>query len=312
MASGATTNYSLPYPIPTDPVSITGDMEQLATRIDSILQEEIEDVTASVITGGTQVGMTAIYNDLTGKVDFTIVDTGTSIFDNITVRYDAAVNGGNITSSATSGNIFNSDVLNLNIAGSASAINIGSASGTLTIKNATTSLAGDLAVYGGDISSSVTTFNLINSSVTTLNIGGAATSLSIGNSSGSATINNASTVISGDLFVNGGDVSSTSSTVNLFSTSDTLTLNVGENALSTTIGASAGTTYFRPTTLVLNSTESGTPSSDAVIMVERGTEPNVDIRWNESTQSWQFTIDGSSYEELGGGGIVTSFFMAGM
>lgn len=311
MASGTTSNYSLPYPIPTDPVNITGDMEQLAVRIDSILQEEIEDVTASVITGGNQVGMTATYNDLTGKVDFIVVDTGSNIFDNIIARFDIAVDGGNITSSATSGNIFNTDILSLNIAGSASAINIGSSSGTLTINNANTKLIGDLSVDGGDISSSASTVNLINSNTTTLNIGGQATNISIGNSSGTTTVKNSNVVLHGDLSVNGGDISSSASTFNLIN-STVQTLNIGEEALFLNIGASAGTISFRPKTITLNSSESGSPTQDAVIEVERGTEPNVDIRWSESTKSWEFTIDGTSYEQIGGGGITTAFFMGGM
>jgi len=53
MATGATTNYFLPYPLSTDPVRVAGDIEQLATRIDNILNEEIEDAAASMWTGGT-------------------------------------------------------------------------------------------------------------------------------------------------------------------------------------------------------------------------------------------------------------------
>jgi hypothetical protein len=49
---------------------------------------------------------------------------------------------------------------------------------------------GDLIVNGGDITTSATTFNLINTTATTLNIGGAATTLSLGQSGTvSATVN---------------------------------------------------------------------------------------------------------------------------
>ncbi|CAB4170832.1 hypothetical protein UFOVP909_152 [uncultured Caudovirales phage] len=74
--------------------------------------------------------------------------------------------------------------------------------GTLAVTGNTT-LTGDLAVNGGDITTDQTTFNLVNATATTLNIGGAATTVSIGAATGTATINNAEVVISGNLSVNG-------------------------------------------------------------------------------------------------------------
>jgi hypothetical protein len=50
-------------------------------------------------------------------------------------------------------------------------------------------LQGDLAVNGGDLTSSATTFNLLNATVTTLNIGaGASTAMNVGNAGGTNTI----------------------------------------------------------------------------------------------------------------------------
>jgi hypothetical protein len=66
----------------------------------------------------------------------------------------------------------------------------GTFSTTLAVTGDTT-LTGDLAVNGGDITSTATTVNVLNSSVTTLNIGGAATALALGASSGITTVNNA-------------------------------------------------------------------------------------------------------------------------
>lgn len=54
----------------------------------------------------------------------------------------------------------------------------------------TLTIAGDLAVNGGDITCSATTFNLLNSTVTTLNMGGAATAIAIGASTGTTTFAN--------------------------------------------------------------------------------------------------------------------------
>ena len=63
-------------------------------------------------------------------------------------------------------------------------------------------LTGDAAVNGGDITTSATTFNLVNSNATTVNFAGAATTLNIGNASGTATIAG-NAVVQGNFTVNG-------------------------------------------------------------------------------------------------------------
>jgi hypothetical protein len=62
-------------------------------------------------------------------------------------------------------------------------------SSTLSVTGNTT-LTGDLTVNGGDITSTATTFNLVNATATTVNFAGAATSLSLGTSTGTLTLNN--------------------------------------------------------------------------------------------------------------------------
>jgi len=47
--------------------------------------------------------------------------------------------------------------------------------------------------------------------------------------------------------------------------------------------------------ITLNSNETGTPTENAGIEVERGTAANVAIRWNETTDNWEYTKDGTSY-----------------
>tara|TARA_B100001057_G_scaffold185038_2_gene185736 strand:- start:94 stop:2067 length:1974 start_codon:yes stop_codon:yes gene_type:complete len=56
--------------------------------------------------------------------------------------------------------------------------------------------------------------------------------------------------------------------------------------------------------ITLNSDVTGTPSQNAGVAVERGTSNNVDIRWNESTDKWEFTNDGAIYSDIGSGGDV--------
>ncbi len=61
---------------------------------------------------------------------------------------------------------------------------------------------------------------------------------------------------------------------------NTTNLNVGDNILT------------------LNHDVTGTPSENAGIEVERGTSSNVAIRWNETTDKWQYTNDGTTYEDI--------------
>lgn len=69
---------------------------------------------------------------------------------------------------------------------------------TNTVSSSVTiTTAGDVAVNGGDITSTATTFNLLNSTVTSLNVGGAATTMSVGAGTGATTVNNRLTASNG-------------------------------------------------------------------------------------------------------------------
>ena len=48
----------------------------------------------------------------------------------------------------------------------------------------------------------------------------------------------------------------------------------------------------------LNSNFTGTPTTDAGITVERGIETDVEILWNETSDKWTLTNDGSSYHAI--------------
>ena len=87
-----------------------------------------------------------------------------------------------------------------------------------------------------------------------------------------------SAAITGDLVI-GGDltVSGTTTTIN------TETINLADNVI------------------VLNSNETGTPSQNAGIEVERGTSSNVNFQWNETNDYWEFGqtdvfFEGTSYD----------------
>lgn len=70
--------------------------------------------------------------------------------------------------------------------------------------------------------------------------------------------------------------------------------------------STTGYVLYSNTDLTLRYGTGGTPSSNATISVARGTSPSVAIRWNETTDKWQFTNDGTTYKDLGSGGVTVS------
>lgn len=112
----------------------------------------------------------------------------------------------------------------------------GSFSSTLSVTGNTT-LTGDLAVNGGDITTTATgTATVFNTNATTLNIGGAATTVSIGAATGTLTINNANTVITGNLTVNGTTTTINSTTLSV----DDILVELGTVATPTDTTAAGG------------------------------------------------------------------------
>ena len=74
MATGSTSNYSLPYPLSTDPVNVAGDIQDLASSLDSLLPElsrpntkfTVINGSASAISVGDPVYISGI-DSLTGN-----------------------------------------------------------------------------------------------------------------------------------------------------------------------------------------------------------------------------------------------------
>ena len=108
-----------------------------------------------------------------------------------------------LTTNSTTFSLLNTAATTLNFGGAATNLTIGAnEAGTTTIRTAATNLTGDLTIGGGDLTVTESTFNLANTTATTVNFAGAATSLNMGAGSGTTTINNDLTV-DGDLIVNG-------------------------------------------------------------------------------------------------------------
>ena len=98
--------------------------------------------------------------------------------------------------------LFDTTATSINMGGEATSVEIGAATGTTTIHN-NLDVDLDVNVDGGDITTNAATFNLINTTATTLNVGGAATTVTAGATTGNFNIRNTNVNLSGNLFVNG-------------------------------------------------------------------------------------------------------------
>jgi len=126
-------------------------------------------------------------------------------------------------------------------------------------------MTGDLAVNGGDITTTSTgTATLFNTNAVTVNIGGGATSgMNIGNASGTVAIAGSASV-GGDLAVNGAtsaDITTTTSEASLFATTATV-VRIGTSSTSaTTNTGGASTIHLGDDSAVVNIGKTGGSSS---------------------------------------------------
>jgi hypothetical protein len=144
-----------------------------------------------------------------------------------TISGNANVNGGTISTTATTGVVFNTSATTVNAFGAATNLNIGATTGTCTIRTPT--------VVGTQ-----TTQNLYNTVATTVNAFGAATNIIMGSSTVSGTFRarNLASYFDGTVNINGGELLSSINNFNL------LINNTGVN-----IGSAIGT----GTTVINNS-----------------------------------------------------------
>jgi hypothetical protein len=199
--------------------------------VSNITNSTDKDTGALVIEGG--VGIEKNLN----------VGLDVGVSGSITVGGDLAVNGGDITSTATTFNLLNATVTTLNVGGASTATNIGAATGTTTVGNDLV-VTGDVQVKGGDLTTDQTTFNLLNTTATSVNAFGAGTAISIGAATGATTINNATTTLTGSANINGGTLATNQTTFNLVNATAT-TVNFAGAATTLEIGAATGTTHIK-------------------------------------------------------------------
>jgi len=216
-------------------IDTTNDAELLnlgnsITSINNIIEDNVAD--AFVVKEGSNQ---YIAIDTTDSSELITFSTG-----NVDIDNDLNVDGGDITTNQTSFNLLNTTATTVNFAGAATTLVIGNASGNFNVDaTGNTDLGGDLNVDGNDLTTSQTTFNLVNTTSTTVNFAGAATTLEIGAATGTTNINN-NLDVDGDVSIDGGDLDGTTAAFNLLVTPTTV--NFATAGTTIEIGAATGTT----------------------------------------------------------------------
>jgi hypothetical protein len=192
-------------------------------------------------------------------------------------------------------------------------------------------ITGDVSINGGDLITNQATFNLLNTTATTINFGGAGTAITVGAVSGSTTIRNnavvsitteatstatgalqvrggvgvsrdiwvgqrlnvgSDAVVTGDVTVNGGDLLTNQATFNLLNTTAT-TINFGGAGTNITIGATTGATTVRNNTTITSITAAGTTATGA-LQVRGGVGIGGGLVVGGTTTSTTLTVTGRS------------------
>lgn len=145
------------------------------------------------------------YIDIDTNNGSELITFGTASVD---IDFDLNIDGGDLTTNATTFNLLETNATTINAFGTATAIDVGATSGTFTLNNPT--LVG-----------TQTTQNVFNSTATTVNAFGAASALNIGASGGTTTLRS-STLVGTQTTQN--VFNTTATTVNAFGAANTLNL----------------------------------------------------------------------------------------
>ncbi|MBI4084381.1 MAG: tail fiber domain-containing protein [Candidatus Levybacteria bacterium] len=126
-----------------------GTVNHISTALGAV---EVDDLFAVLASSSGQSAVTIdqtgtgpiLSASVSGVGKFTIENTGAGIFAD-----DVAINGDDLTTTQAIFNLLNTNTSSINFAGAASTISIGSASGTLVLRNGTVTVNGILNATGG-------------------------------------------------------------------------------------------------------------------------------------------------------------------
>jgi hypothetical protein len=67
-----TSKYNFPFPASDDLVDVSGDLQLLATSLDTNIDEIIQDVVGLMVSSNTETGLSVTYDDTTGKMNLVL------------------------------------------------------------------------------------------------------------------------------------------------------------------------------------------------------------------------------------------------
>lgn len=377
MSSGLTANYSLPYPLSTDPVDVAGDIQDLADVLATFLTNPaflngINVANGTIATSNTTANVfnansttlnlggaatTLNIGNASGQANFAgdvNVATGKGYeVNNVSVLTATILGSSVVSSSLTSVGTLSSGTWSATtIAVDKGGTGLTSyAVGDIVYASGATTLAklADVATGNALISGGITTAPSWGKVGLTTHVDG----ILAGTNGGTGVDNSTKTItLGGNLTTSGayaltltttastnvtlpttGTIATTSNKLSDFASttsaelitvisdeqgSGSLVFATSPSLTTPNIGAATGSTLsLTGTTVTMSSATVGAPTDDIYFKVERGTSTDVNIRWNEAGDTWQFTNDGSTYFDIptstgDGAGLQDILMFAGM
>ena len=226
-------------------INDTYDLGSATQRWRSSFQQQIyvgdiliENDTISNFRTNGNIVLTANGLGIIELSSYTKLDSDLEVLGNITLGTDSN-NESTLDTVTDTVNIVNNNATIVNFAGDATDIQIGSSTGTTNVNN-NLDVDGDVNIDGGDLTVSTAVFNLANETATTVNFAGDATDIQIGSSEGTTNVNN-NLDIDGDVNIDGGDLTVSTSVFNLANETAT-TVNFAGDATTIEIGSDEGDT----------------------------------------------------------------------
>jgi hypothetical protein len=270
-AVGPTDGLGVPYGYSISPLWVGDDVTVGGNPAGVSILADLADVEIGVYGNVGQHGEALENNDVLQYND------ATNHWENrtdMTLNGDIAVNGGDVTTTSTTGNLFNANATTVNIGNGATVeVNLGApAAGRVQVKSEF------LDVNGGVIRTTQANANIFNENATTVNIGnGATTEVNLGSlASGRVQVKSPLLETVGDIQVNGGDITTPAAIGNLFNTTTPI-VNIGNGATTeVNLGApAAGRVQIKSEFLDVNGGVIRTSNSFGNIFNENATVVNL-------------------------------------
>tara|TARA_R100000458_G_C8274129_1_gene249049 strand:- start:248 stop:1672 length:1425 start_codon:yes stop_codon:yes gene_type:complete len=248
---------------------------------DELNTEEVQDIVGGMLGGTETGGITVTYDDANNHIDFALSSIPNSSLANSAIT----INGSSVSLGGTR------TLVTDDIAEDGSPTN-------LWYTNARARAAVSVTDSGGDgslsynSSSGVITYTGPSAAEVRAHIS-AGTGVTV--SSGQISIGQA-VATNSDVTFNDVTVSGTLNSDDITATTVTISGNLVVSGTTTTVNSN--TVAIGDNIMVLNNDETGTPSQDAGLEVERGTSTNVKLIWDESADRWAFTHDGSTFYNI--------------